>query len=165
MACRCNYRNKCYCWGGLGAFSAAATEGDILEGFIEGSLTGAIGASCGMLISNPIVAVGLATVGGAAIDFATQATSQYIQNGNVNLSKIDGWRIAKTGIQTGIGTAIPAFGEGAGNAIDAFGTALIWAEASTIIVCADVVITNIITGTQGSSRSINRNLHSVVAHE
>ena len=64
-----------------------------------------------------------------------------------------------------MGTAIPAFGEGAGNAVDAFGTALIWAEASTMIVCTDVVVTNTITAVQSSSRSAPRIRHSVAIRE
>ena len=151
--------------GLLGAFSAATTGGNILESAIEGCLTGALGAACGILISNPIVAVGLATVGGAAIDFTTQVTTQYIETKSVDMSKIDRGRIVKTGLQTGIGTAIPAFGEGAGNAVDAFGTALIWAEASTMIVCIDVVVTNTIAAVQSSSRSVPKIRHSVAIHE
>lgn len=143
--------------GLLGAFSAATTGGNILESAIEGCLTGALGAACGILISNPIVAVGLATVGGAAIDFTTQVTTQYIETKSVDMSKIDPGRIVKTGLQTGMGTAIPAFGEGAGNAVDAFGTALIWAEASTMIVCADVIVTNTIAAVQSSSKGTSRN--------
>ena len=143
--------------GLLGAFSAATTGGNILESAIEGCLTGALGAACGILISNSIVAVGLATVGGAAIDFTTQVTTQYIETKSVDMSKIDPGRIVKTGLQTGMGTAIPAFGEGADNAVDAFGTALIWAEASTMIVCADVIVTNTIAAVQSSSKGTSRN--------
>ena len=77
------------------------------------------------------------------------------------MSKIDRGRIVKTGFQTGLGTAIPAFGEGAGNAVDAFGTALMWAEASTMIVCTDVVVTNTIAAAQSSSKSVSRNRRAV----
>ena len=99
------------------------------------------------------------------IDFSTQVTTQYIETKSVDMSKIDRGRIVKTGLQTGMGAAIPAFGEGAGNAVDAFGTALIWAEASTMIVCIDVVVTNSIAATQSSSRSVPRICHSVAIHE
>jgi len=135
--------------GLLGAFTAVATGGNVLESAIEGCLTGALGASCGILIANPIVAVGLATIGGSAVDFATQATTQYIEKKRVDLSEIDYGRVVKTGLQTGLGAAIPAFGEGAGNAVDAFGTSLIWAEASTLIACADVVVTNLVNSNVG----------------
>ena len=151
--------------GLLGAFSAVATGGNILEGAIEGCLTGALGAACGILISNPFVAVGLATLGGAAIDFTTQVTTQYIETKCVDMSKIDRGRIVKTGLQTGMGTAIPAFGDGAGNAVDAFGTALIWAESSTLIVCTDVVVTNTIEVVQSSSGGASRIRYSAAIHE
>jgi RHS repeat-associated protein len=151
--------------GLLGAFSAATTGGNILESAIEGCLTGALGAACGILISNPVVAVGLATVGGAAIDFTTQVATQYIETKSVDMSKIDRGRIVKTGLQTGIGTAIPAFGEGAGNAVDAFGTALIWAEASTMIICTDVIVTNTIAAVQSLSVSVPKIRHSVAINK
>ncbi len=141
--------------GLLGAFSAAAAGGNILESAIEGCLTGALGAAFGLLIPSSGLAVIAAAAGGAVIDFATQATTQYIQNKSVNLSEIDGWRVAKTAAQTGIGTAIPQYGQGAGNAVDAFGTALIWAEASTMIVCTDVVVTNTIAAVKSSSRNVS----------
>ena len=149
----------------MGAVSAATTGGNILESAIEGCLTGALGAACGILISNPVVAVGVATVGGAAIDFATQVTTQYIEDKRVDMSKIDYGRIVKTGFQTGLGTAIPQFGEGAGNAVDAFGTALIWAEGSTLIACADIAVTNTIAAAQSSSRRVPSNRHGVAIHE
>ena len=132
--------------GGLmGAFTAATTGGNILESAIEGCITGALSATCGMLITNPFVAVGVATLGGAVVDFATQATTQYVENKKVDLSEIDYGRTAKTGLQTGLGAAIPSFGNAAGNAVDAFGTALIWAEGSAIIACTDIIITNVLT--------------------
>ncbi len=56
---------------------------------------------------------------------------------------IDLGRVIKAGMQTGLSTAIPQFGAGRGNAVDAFGTALLWAEGSTLIACADVAITNL----------------------
>ena len=74
-------------------------------------------------------------------------------------------RIVKTGLQTGIGTAIPAFGEGRGNAVDAFGTALIWAEASTMIICTDVIVTNTIAAVQSLSVSVPKIRHSVAINK
>ena len=134
--------------GLLGAFSAATTGGNILESAIEGCVTGAIGAACGILIANPITAVAVAAIGGAATDFVTQGVTQYIETQDLDLAKIDYGRVVKTGSQTGIGTAIPAFGEGASNAIDAFGTALIWAEGSTMITCLDIIFTKLFAATQ-----------------
>ena len=141
--------------GILGAFSAATTGGNILEGMIEGMITGAIGSACGLLIEVPYIAVGIAIAGGLAVDFLTQVTTQYIENGSVDLAEVDYGRMAKTGLQTGLGTAIPYLGKPTGNAVDAFGTALIWAEGSALIVCTDVVITNVI-GAIDSARGDSR---------
>ena len=46
-------------------------------------------------------------------------------------------------VQTVISVAVPVFGGGQNNWIDAFGTALIWAESSTWITIMDVVATNV----------------------
>ena len=145
--------------GGLmGAFSAATTGGNVLESMIEGCLTGALGATCGLLISNPIVAVSVATLGGTAIDLATQTAVQYIENKSVDISKVDPIRAAKTGVLTGLGTAIPQFGEGASNAVDAFGTALIWAEGSALLSCADVIITKLVPAQNPTKRILKNGL-------
>ena len=140
--------------GGLmGAFSAATTGGNILESTIEGCLTGALGSVCGLLISNPVTAVVLATVGGAAIDVATQVAVQHVKTGEVNIEEVDVGRAIKTGLMTGIGTAIPKFGTPAEDAVDAFGTALIWAEGSIIITVVDVVVTKIVEAFKTPSRT------------
>ena len=130
--------------GLLGAFSALTTDGNVLESAVEGALTGAIGATCGLLISSPIAAACVAGIGGAIVDFSSQVITQYTENGSVNIANIDFSRVLKTGAQTGIGAAIPAFGAGSGNAVDAFGTALIWGICSAWISVTDVIITNII---------------------
>jgi len=135
----------------LGVFSAATTGGNILESAIEGGLNGAIGSVCGVFAPSPWIAFGLATLFSAAVDFSTQIVVQHFENDQVDLSKVDYKRVAKTGLQTGIGAAIPALGEGAGNPVDAFGTALTWAEASVLITCADVAITNFITSSKNHS--------------
>ena len=143
--------------GILGAFSAAATGGNVLEGAIEGCLTGALGATCSLLWPSPCLAVTVAGLGGCLIDFATQISTQYIENGSVDVLSVDYGRVAKIGVQTAVGTAIPALGAGADDTVDAVGTALIWAEASTLIVCVDVIVTNVITGAQLSYSSISKN--------
>ena len=126
----------------LGAFSAAATKGNVIEGAIEGALTGVIGSACGLLSIHPLGAVALASLGGSVVDLGMQLSIQYIENSCVDFSKIDERSIVKTGVMTGLGTAIPVFGAGAQNTIDAVGTALIWAEGATLITCADIILTN-----------------------
>ena len=143
--------------GLLGAFSAATTGGNVLESAIEGCLTGALGAACGLAYTNPLTAALVAGVGGAIVDVGTQVVTQYLTTKKVDVAEIDPWRAVKAGVQTGIGAAIPAFGDATKKAVDAFGTALMWAEASTIIVCADVVVTNTIAAVQSSSKGTSRN--------
>ena len=123
----------------MGAFTAATTGGNVLESIIEGCLTGAAGALCGLLISTPVVAIGTAFVAGFAIDVATQCVS----NKSIDLRKVDYARSVKTGDLTGIGAAIPQFGAPLKSATDAFATALIWSEGSTLIACTDVVATKV----------------------
>ena len=128
----------------------------MLESAIEGALTGAVGAVCGLFIPNPILGVYCATMAGMFVDYTVQRTSQYIENGYYDSSELDVAMIKKTGVLTGAGTAIPQFGQPTISATDAFGTALIWAEGSTLITVADVTVTNI-------NKSTNRNRHSRAA--
>ena len=128
--------------GLLGAFSAATTGGNILESAIEGCLTGALGAACAFLPLKPIWTITISMVGGALVDLGVQVSSQYIEKGKVE--EIDAGRAVKTGIQTGLGTAIPQYGNVGASSVDAFGTAIMWSEASTLIACADVAASNMI---------------------
>ena len=127
--------------GLLGAFSAATTGGDILESAIEGCLTGAVGSVFSIVLGG-FAAFGAAFVSGIIIDVGVQLSSQYIEKGKVE--EIDAGRAVKTGIQTGLGTAIPQYGNVGASSVDAFGTAIMWSEASAMIACADVAATNVI---------------------
>ena len=70
---------SCAILGGLiGAFSAVTTGGNVLEGAREGAVTGAIGATCGLVIKGTAAAVIIATAVGAATDIAFQSISQSI---------------------------------------------------------------------------------------
>ena len=127
--------------GLLGVFSAATTGGDILESAIEGCLTGAVGSVFSIVLGG-FAAFGAAFVSGIIIDVGVQVSSQYIEKGKVE--EIDAGRAVKTGIQTGLGTAIPQYGNVGASSVDAFGTAIMWSEASTLIACADVAASNMI---------------------
>lgn len=98
------------------------------------------------------------TTSGAIVDFSFQVITQYMENGSVNTSNVDYDRVLKVCAQTGLGAAIPAFGAGSGNVVDAFGTALIWGISSTWITVTDVVITNIIN--RNSSKSDNSSINT-----
>ena len=153
--------------GLLGAFNAVATGGNVLEAAIEGALTGLIGSACGLMSITPVAAIALAALGGAVVDFATQVTSQFISTGTFAFSKIDGERIFKTAVQTGLGTAIPQLGNAKEVTADAIGTALICAEGSALISCADVVVTNTRNSTkkQTTTRSSRRYGVSILDRE
>ena len=140
---------------GLGAANAASTGGDVLEGAVEGFLTGAAGAICGLTLS-PIGAFIIGGISGGAIDFSVQAASQYIRTDTVDFSDIDWKRTIKTSVQTGVGAAIPSFGGGSANAVDAIGTALIWSECSTLITCTDIISENL-SKYSAARRDANRN--------
>ncbi len=140
----------------LGAFTAATTGGNIIEGAIEGGITGAVAATCGLLISNPVVAIATATAGGFITDVATQATTQYIDNGQVDFKKIDYKRSAKIAIETGVGAAIPQMSGTGSASVDAFATALVWAEGSALIACGDTIYENIVASiSQDSTAATN----------
>ncbi len=127
--------------GLLGAFSAATTGGDILESAIEGCLTGAVGSVFGIVLGG-FAAFGAAFVSGIIIDVGVQASSQYIETGKIE--EIDVGRAIKTGVNTGLGARVPSYGSIYTDSVDAFGTAIIWAEVSTVIACADVASTQLI---------------------
>ena len=76
-------------------------------------------------------------------------------------------RIFKTAVQTGLGTAIPQLGNAKEVTADAIGTALIWAEGSALISCADVVVTNTRNSTkkQTTTRSSRRYGVSILDRE
>ena len=130
--------------GGLnGAINAASTNGNVVEGAIIGCLTGMIGSVCALTMPAP-AAIAIATVAGGIVDYGMQAVFQYIETGSFDPKKVNIKQCIKTGLLTGISTAIPEFDQGANNAIDAFATALMWAEGSTLITFGDIAITNTI---------------------
>jgi len=139
--------------GVLGAFSAVATGGNVIESIIEGCLIGALGSACGMLIANPVVAFGVAAAGGAVIDFSTQATTQFIEDKSVDLGKVDYGRVVDTGLQAGIGAAIPKVGDAASNSADAFATATVWGTVSAYMTSGDIVATNTAPNTATNTAS------------
>ena len=131
--------------GILGGISAAATGGDlgdVVVGVLEGAANGAIGAFCGLAYTNPVTGVLVAFAGSFAVDVTVQAGTQLVETGNVDAREIDWERSVRTGVGTALGTAVPAFGLGPKAATDAFATALIWGEASTLITVADIIYVN-----------------------
>ena len=131
--------------GILGGISAAATGGDlgdIVVGVLEGAANGAIGAFCGLACTNPVTGVLVAFAGSLAVDVTVQAGTQLVETGNIDAREIDWERSVRTGVGTALGTAVPVFGLGPKAATDAFATALIWGEASTLITVTDIIYVN-----------------------
>ena len=144
--------------GGLvGAYTAAASGGDIEQGIKEGLLLGGVGTACALIIPE-LMALGgaaLATAGatetvvsvigalstpitmtvaggaGAFIDYKMQDSSV------IEGQEIDKGRVIKTGIETGLCAGFPAFSPEV--PFGAFGTALAWGEGTTLVGFADSI--------------------------
>ena len=134
--------------GILGAFNAATSGGstaDVVESVVIGAATGAISASAGLLTPLWMISAApyLAGLVGAGIDIGVQAVRQYIEKGKVEVECFDIPRAVKTGIETGLGTAVPAYGSPCANGVDAVGTMVLWGEASALISCGDVAFTKL----------------------
>ncbi len=131
--------------GLLGAFSAATTDGNVVESAIEGAITGAIGATFGLLA--PEIGIAMAFGGAAVFAFATDITIQahFSESGpaNFTLEDIDAGRAVDVALQTGIGTLVPSIGGPLENTVDAIGTTVLWAEYSSLVASVDVILTNI----------------------
>ena len=110
--------------------------------------------------TSAVAGVALASVGGAVIDFGMQAADQYMEKKSVDFSEIDYGKTLNTGFQTGLGTAIPQFGNAMHNGAEAFGTALMWGEGSVFITIADVLYTNI-----SKSRLDRKSQRKALLHE
>ena len=95
--------------GLLGAFSAASTGGNILEGAIQGSINGAIGTVCSLLLPYGVIGnAAIATVTSYMADRGIQVASHYIQNGNMDEYEYDEVRSIRNSLQTGVGALVPA---------------------------------------------------------
>lgn len=135
-----------------GAFSAAATGGNVIEGAIEGLFLGAAGASCGLFLQG-FAAVAVGAFCGLSIDVITQSVVQYDATGTIDFNQFDLVRIAKNAGTTGFGTLIPQWGKAADDVIAAIGTAVMWGEASTLIACTDAVATNVVNNSKSTNNT------------
>ena len=137
--------------GILGAVNAVCTGGNIWEGVIEGALTGLASTACGVLATTTAGAVVGGFLSGAFIDFVVQGTVQQFENHEYDFANMDYGRILTTGIQTGLGAAVPAVKSSTGSPLpslkgqnaDVLGTALVWSEASTVITCVGIGTTQL----------------------
>jgi len=133
---------------GTGAFIAASNggdAGDILEGAIEGALTGGIAAALGFFTA-PFGATGavLAAMGGLAfgvfIDAGVQFGSYTIRNKTVEGFVFDERRLVETGITTALSAAVPTFNGVQKDISWAIGSAIVGMDASALIAVITVIV-------------------------
>lgn len=147
--------------GALGAFNASATGGNVMEGMIEGTLVGAIGSASGFIfpylglgtVAASVISVGVATAGGVGVDFATQQVSSVVETGNLKPPcELDWGRTIKTGLQAGIGAAVPAIGGIEAILAESIGTAIAWGCVSTQLTIADIITTAVIADRRAAAK-------------
>ncbi len=144
---------------GTGAYIAACNGGDngsIIEGAIEGALTGGAAAAIGFFAA-PIAIAGLtipsvvvAGIGGAiaggVIDVGVQTASHAIKTGSLDNFKLDENRVVETAVTTGLSAIVPTF-DGTPTGVDmAIGSAIVGAEASVLISTGVIVANKIRAG-------------------
>ena len=135
-----------------GAYIAACDNGsteDIIEGAVEGALTGGAGAAIGFFAA-PITAFGMTfsatavafaggTAAGMIIDAGVQVTSHMINEGSLDNFNLDEKRMLETGFSTGTAAAVPTFNGTSSNINWAIGSAIVGAEASVLIASAVII--------------------------
>ena len=137
---------------GTGAYIAASDggdTGDIIEGAIEGMLTGAAAAAIGyfapavmiggLKISSTIVTAGGGFLAGGLIDVGVQVGAHYIEQGTVNDFELDVDRMFETATTTAISAAVPTFEGIKESTVTAIGSTIVAAEAS-VLVSTGVII-------------------------
>ncbi len=132
--------------GGItGAYTAAATDGNVVEGTIEGALTGGGAAAIGYITAplNPIISITVSLAGGAAygatIDIATQTVSHGIENGNFDNIDYDWGRVAEVAGATAISAAVPMFTNVQSSTTMAIGSAIVGADVSLAISSGQII--------------------------
>lgn len=121
-----------------------------------------IGAAIVGAAGGAIAATGLGSIAQAGATALASGVGDAVQQGiDKGWDKIDPLQGTKTALVGGATSLIGSYAgkkflggiEDAGNAVDAFGTTLTWAEGSTLIACAEIIVTNIIAVTQLPSRN------------
>ena len=128
----------------MGAFSAAATGGDVMQGAVKGGMLGVYGSICGLAKINPLTSGMIAGL----IDLGMQAADMYNTKGNIDLLELNYVDAIITGVETTIGVAVNPVGTPRKNVVDAIGTAVVWSEVTVVTTCADVVLRNTYSAAQ-----------------
>ena len=150
----------------LSILNAACTGEDLGSAAIEGFITGAASATIGLFLG-PAEAFVIGTLVGGTVSFASQSINQMKNDGSFNINKINWKNVVKTGLTTGVSSAIPSFGKGYDTLINAFGTIVAWGEASILITVTDIVISAVFeqinqrSGLNETKNCISNSLYSL----
>ena len=138
--------------GGMGAFTAAATGGNVWEGAIEGFVLGGFAATVTVLvpyflptigaIAQTGITIGIAGAGGFGLDLLTQYLSYEYYEQEDEFS-FDLGRAFKTGFTTAISSAIPTFGKPSASYINSIGSLIIGFDASAINAVVEIILSNL----------------------
>ena len=146
-----------------GAFVAATTGGNILEGIIEGAALGAVAATATVFVPELVAAVvpsamSAATVSaistaatfatsataGMGVDYVAQRVSHELGDNSHTEFDLDEGRLLKTGVTTGIAGVVPTFGEPGASVINSIGSLVIGFDATFINASIEIAITQMI---------------------
>ena len=145
-----------------GAFTAACTNGNILESTIEGAITGLIAATAtvfvpqlvalivpasmsaaALAVASTVVTLGVAGAGGFATDYVTQSISHKL-SGSEDAFSFDRRRAWKTALMTGIAGIVPTFVDPTKSILNAMAGATVGMDASFINAVMDVLFTRLL---------------------
>ena len=124
--------------GLLGAFNAATTGGNVAVGALQGGANGLFCSIAGLYAPTPIKGVVIASMFTGILDYTIQSD---LYDANMG-EKPNICQSVKVACENGAGASIPVIGNAADDVVDAITTGLIWNEASALVTCADVVVTN-----------------------
>lgn len=150
--------------GGLaGAFTAACTGGNILEGALEGAALGAVAATATVFVPQLVAAIVPTTMaastvatlsiastfvvsaaGGAIVDYTTQRVSHELSSNSHEEFELDKCRLVKTSITTGIAGVVPTYGKPDSSVLNAVGSLVIGFDASFFNAAVEIAITRLL---------------------
>ena len=148
--------------GGLaGAFTAACTGGNILEGMLEGAALGAVAATATIFVPQLVASLVPATMaastvttlsvaatfsvsaaGGAIVDYTTQRVSHELSENSHKEFDLNEGRLIKTAFTTGIAGVVPTYGDPGSTVLNSAGSLVIGFDASFFNAAAEIAITH-----------------------
>ena len=133
----------------MGALTAASTGGDALEGAIEGFFTGAVAAAVAVYVpwafpalsatASTVTTITAACILGTVVDGVVQFIAHFLREGNTEEFKLDLGRMFKTGVMTGVATAVPVVDPTFIFCVVAFFSSVIVADAAVINAIFEII--------------------------